>query len=275
MGSDERHNSAADWDWLTDWDQWAAEAEPFQDAIGLPYFVVVRYPRLMPRSNRRHYALVLRLSKPMTRKIQPLCVLKDLSPRQSIQLGALLFDIDAAYGNYRDQKPGVEDLRKGAKQGLGKVRRLNQKLKKAADALDDLATYVEELYRRSPAFYSAIDAFAFTPAGVRRAAVRCRSNIIKDEHYPALQERLDRLTEPDHEFRRPRAIKADATEWLTSFFVTECGCSRKDADLRASTIGNHLWSWEDKIREKHEDEEHPRAAEAARSRRRRKSRPRS
>ena len=97
--------------------------------------------------------------------------------------------------------------------------------------------------------------------------------ITADDEIPVLQKSLDDLAQPLPGFKRRRNIKAEATIELTSFFVTECGCSQSEADIRTAKMGNHLWGWDDAIREKYAGEDKFRGADAVRSRRRRRGKP--
>lgn len=278
MGGDQPKERQPEHDWLSDWDEWAATAEAFRDWIGVPYFFLVRYPRLRPRLRRRHrvelFGTVLSLAGGMARRVRPLCVLKNLRPRQRLQLGALLFDIDADYQFNREQAPRHVGRVNASKQGLRSVRRLNQKLGNAADALDELAAYLEELQTRWPISAGVIGRGTPQFSVVRDHAECYRSAKTPEAEIPLLRDSLDHIAQPLPGFKRPQSIKAEATIELTSFFVTECGCSRTEADIRTTKIGNHLWTWDDKIREKYAGEDKFRGAEGARSRRRRHQKPR-
>ena len=276
MSADQQGKGHPDPDWLGECDAWAADAEPFQDGMFVPNFFLIRYPKLRPRHHPKALDEVVDRATGMAGRVRSEGVLEGLLPQQERELGALLCDIDSDYQYNDEQQSRHEHRAEAAKQGSGRRGRLNGKLKKAADALDELADYLDEIHRRFPipAWVIARRTDRRSVARAREDAARYRSMTMADEEIPRLQEMLDGIAQPHPEFKRRPQIKREATTQLTSFFVTGCKCFQKEADLRTSEIGNHLWKWGDKVRRKHEGEDKPRAAEAARARRRRqKSRP--
>ena len=281
MSADQQGKGQPDPDWLTEWDAWAADAEPFQNFDQWSYFFVVRYPKLL-RPFGRYYAVVLPLAREMVHKVRPLCVTKGLSLRQCIQLGALLFDIDADY-QYNDEQQSHNDEQQSrhelhaeaAEQGGGRVSRLNGKLKNAADALDKVADHIDEIHRRFPIPASVITRRTGRSSVARDDAARYRLMMMADDEIPLLQAVLDGIAQPHPEFKRRPQIKREAMIQLTSFFVTECDISQTEADIRTAKIGNLLWGWDYAIRETYDGVERFRGVDAVRSQRRRKPPPSS
>ena len=193
-------------DWLSGWDKWATTAEPFPDWVGVPYFFLLRYRILRPQSRYRLLRVVLASARNMARRLRPLCVLKNLKPRQGLQLGALAFDFDADYQFHVEQAARHVKRTAGAKQALGSVARLNQELQNAASALDELAGYLEELHKRWPISVAALCRRTPSPTIPRGHAHWYRSMITADDEMSLRQQSLDNLAQPLPGFKNRRDI---------------------------------------------------------------------
>ena len=270
MSADQQGKGHPDPDWLDECDAWAAEAKPSQDWIFVPSFILLRYLELRPQHHPKTFNVVVDGAMRMANKIRSEDVLKDLSVRQELQLGALVSDIDSDVQVSKQERTRQRDYADGAKRGRGSARILNQKFRKVVTALDDVASYLEGLHKRWRFSAPEIRGRGSSPRDIRNDAHRYRSMIAAGKDVDALQQRLDRLAQATPWFKGRGDIQAEAVTELTSFFVTECGVSQTVADIRTAKIGNLLWGWDYTIRETYDGVEKFRGVDAVRSHRRRR-----
>jgi hypothetical protein len=256
-------------DWLTTLDSRVANLPPL-DYVQAPYFCFARYAHLRKRHDASGFRVLVREAKAATAQLEGLGVLANLNEQQRFEVGALLFDIDAAYKESPQFSTLQRSLVAARNQGRGTARRLARKIVSVADALDELAKYCAQVYARWPV--PAVEIFGTlpNPTALSNEAIQYRctaQGILENADLLATTFRLRESYVPTS--RTPRDLKSIATLQLTSYFMTSCALSRAEAEIRASKIGNLMWKWNDKIREKYEGETRFRGSEAARSRRRR------
>ncbi len=202
----------------------------------------------------------------MSRRLSRLDVSAGLSHQQRRQLSGLVLDLSALYEVWHREKRQVAWGRVLAKRSPGQVRKLERKIAKVRDQLDETLEYV-----RSVGVGSGPD----QTGNVYLA--RILDGISSSSAVPQLrkaQEAIDeiRLPSPEDLQRDPppaalRRIAQQSTEVLFDFFVTECGLLKNEAEVRIAKIGAEFWNWQVSYNEEYEgDFENWKGSDAIRKR---------
>jgi hypothetical protein len=268
-------------DWLTGLDRWA-ESQPRQMALTLAlssYFYVIRYPRLLLDGMDVEVDVVADIARETADRL-PAATVASLSLNQQLQLGALVFDIDASYADAKQVGPREAGITRAAKLGRGTMTKLDGKIRRAVEVLRGLATYSDKL----DATYSPPVALLLKrhlPAADRLRTMADELHRARHGSPEGTVEALRKMVGASGTVEDPlclpriraaRPMKSTATRQLASFFVTECNLSLNESEIRTSGIGNVMWAWHDIIREHDAERNRSRGSDSSRGRRRRAAR---
>jgi hypothetical protein len=256
-------------DWLTRLDSQVVTLAP-GDWTKYPFFWFARYPRLRPASDALGFDVVTRRAISTLERLESFAVLAGLSDDQRFQLGALVFDLDTYGHEAVGHRAKRQELVAAREHGNGRHNRLAAKIDRVVEALQGVDAYLQDLD-----LHGVLAAAVLVPRNLRSAVQThrefygdARTRLRGGEH---LAVSVDQMLTDLPAAMPPREFKTLATECLTSFFVTECGLSITEGDIRTARIGNGLWEWRDPVRDVYDPHTlNARAAETTRSRRRRR-----
>lgn len=218
--------------------------------------------------------------KALREQLLPLGVFDRLVPSQAVELVGLAGRIHQFAVDARIERYSRKQLRKARSEAGRRGRKVRGKLQNVADALNDLAAYLDDFHdgfwgdlliglgdTRPPS-----DEKLLVPDKLRADADRylkmrllTESEIdeLEAEARADLDERAAHMPIDVAEVRKAISLE------LSGFFIGTCGLSRRESDIRASKIGNALLGWTLPFREHEESADRKRSAETLRSRRRR------